>query len=85
MTPATKHVILLLIVNIPVYIALGKLVFGSWQGFREIVDVSTPTEYERRSGLEWLRYLQHPIESIKGYGFFFLCIGVVAIEYHWFF
>jgi hypothetical protein len=37
MIPHTKHLIILATLNIPVYVGLGRMFFGSWNDFWECV------------------------------------------------
>jgi hypothetical protein len=85
MTAEGRHIAFLAIANIPVYLMLGKVFFGSWSGLLESMRtgaVSSVDDFRRpfRFGIA-----KNPFQQAKLVVFLFLCLCVVRYEYVWFF
>lgn len=69
----------LVILNIPIYLLLGKSVFGGWTGFLEsIVAIFQSDLSAAASG----SYEEHRVGKFTLLFFVLACIAIVAAEYH---
>ncbi len=74
----TTLIAILAVVNVPVYLFLGKSFFADWQGLWEAVKFwLTPDIISIFRG----EYFEDWWESTKLFVFVALCVGVVAAEY----
>jgi hypothetical protein len=82
MSTETNHWIILGILNIPVYLGLGRLMFDDWSGFFESIRFSLTPDFISMFRGEWEQDLW---ESLKLFIFVGLCIVVVIGEQNFFF
>ena len=74
----TTLIVILAVVNVPVYLFLGKRFFTDWQGLWEAVKFwLTPDIISMFRG----EYFEDWWESAKLFVFVALCLAVVAAEY----
>lgn len=78
MNPKTAQWFILVIVNIPVFLGLGRLIFRDWDGFIEALRLW--------SNLDWLLTLQKQWnidrwDTSKLPVFVILCLGIVVTEH----
>ena len=72
------YIVILATVNIPVYILLGKLMFGDWEGFWESIKFwLKPDILSLFHGEHW----EDSIAEFKLGIFCALCFGIVFLEY----
>ncbi len=70
--------VVLALVNIPLYLFLGKMLFGNWDGFVEVIRyVIMPDILSLFKG----EYLEDYWAELKFFCFIVLCIGCVFAEY----
>ena len=78
MNPKNAQWFILFIINIPVYLALGRLIFGGWGGFLEALRLWSSADWWFTLEKEWR-------EDRWGTGklpaFVFLCIALPVIEH----
>ena len=71
--------IVIAVLNIPLYFLLGKSFFGGWQGlFESIVAIITPDVRSALSG----NYQEHRVGRFTFFMFLIVCVAAVASEYH---
>ncbi len=70
--------IILILINIPVYLMLGKLIFDGWDDFFEAVVYFIKPDWWSISDGEWL---EDKWATLKLTGFAFLCSTVVYGEH----
>lgn len=71
--------IVLVILNIPLYWLLGKSFFGSWQGLMDaLVAIVMPDIVSAASG----KYEEHRIGRFTLLLYLLVCVSTVAAEYH---
>lgn len=79
MSAHTITLIVLIVVNIPVYLLLGKMIFGDWEGFGEAIGyVLTPDIISLFNG----ERAEDFFATMKFFFFVALCIGCVYGEMH---
>ncbi len=68
----------LIVVNVPLYLLLGKAFFEDWRGFLDAVYYWFKPDW-----MSWMEgeYAEDFFAEMKLFVFFLLCVGAVASEY----
>ena len=78
MTPQNAHWFILLLVNIPVYLGLGRLIFKDWDGFLEALRLWTNADWWFTLEKQWREdrwgTTQLPV-------FLLLCLAIPVTEH----
>ena len=77
MSPQKAQWFILVIVNLPVYLALGRLIFGGWGGFLEALRLWTSADWWFTLEKEWH---EDRWETAKLPVFILLCIALPVVE-----
>lgn len=78
MNPQHAHWFILFIVNIPVYLGLGRLIFGDWNGFIEAVRLWSSVDWLLTLEREWR---EDRWGTSKLPTFLVLCIALPVMEH----
>jgi hypothetical protein len=77
MNPHHAHWFILVIINIPVYLGLGRLIFQDWDGFIEAIRLWTNVDWLLTLEKEWR---EDRWGTSKLPAFILLCIALPVIE-----
>ena len=78
MNPKNAHWLILAIVNVPVYLALGRLIFQGWDGFLEALRLWSSVDWWFTLEKEWR---EDRWGTSKLPVFIVLCVALPVIEY----
>lgn len=74
----TAQWFILVLVNIPVFLALGRLIFGGWGDFLDILGRWTHADWYRNLRQQWQ---EDPWFTTKLPVFVMVCVLLVVLEY----
>lgn len=78
MNPKNAHWFILVIINLPVYLAPGRLIFGGWGGFLEALQLWSSADWWFVLEKEWR---EDRWGTAKLPVFILLCIALPVIEH----
>ena len=78
MNPHSAHWFILVLINIPVYLGLGRLIFQDWDGFIESIRLWTNVDWLLTLEKEWR---EDRWGTSKLPAFILLCAALVVIEH----
>lgn len=76
--PQNAHWLLLLLVNIPVYLGLGRIIFRDWDGFVEALRLWSSADWWLTLEKEWRL---DPWGTAKLPAFIVACVALVLLEH----
>ena len=74
----TAQWFILVLVNIPVFLGLGRLIFGGWDDFLHVLEHWTKAHWYRNLQEQWR---DEPWFTAKLPAFLLVCVALVVLEY----